>query len=74
MPKNQAEYGHHLVVMPKNEVHGKVGQLQPWVPCEGKHMAEREQKLEIFRSQYPERYAVGKKKEVHPNIAGMMHN
>ena len=29
VPKNQAGYGHHLVVMPNNEVHGQVGQVQP---------------------------------------------
>ena len=27
VPKKQAEYGHHLFLMPKNEVYGRVGQL-----------------------------------------------
>ena len=27
VPNNQAEYGHQLVVMPKNDVHGQVGRL-----------------------------------------------
>ena len=54
VPKNLAEYGHHVVVMPKNEVHGQVGQLQPGTPGVGQHMAECEQKSEIFRPHYPE--------------------
>ena len=45
--------------MPKNEVHGQVGQLQPGTPGVGQHMAESEQKAEIFRAQYPERYTGG---------------
>ena len=28
VPQKQAYYGHYLVVMPKNEVHGQVEQLQ----------------------------------------------
>ena len=28
VPKKKAEYGHHPFVMPKNEVHGRVGQLR----------------------------------------------
>ena len=44
VPKNQAEYGHQLVFMPNNEVHGQVGQIQPGKPGIGQHMAEREQK------------------------------
>ena len=71
--KKQAEYGHHLVVMPNNEAHGQVGQLQPGTPGVGQYTVEREQKSEIFRAQYPERYT-GKKTEVHPTIAGMMQN
>ena len=51
VPKNQAEYGHHLVFMPKNVVNDQVGQLQPGTPGVGQHMAEREQKAEIFRAQ-----------------------
>ena len=43
-PKNQADYGHHLVVVPENEVHGQVGQLQTGATGIGKHMAEREKK------------------------------
>ena len=39
VPRKQAEYGHHLVAMPKNKVHGQVGQLQPGAPGVGKHMA-----------------------------------
>ena len=70
--KNQAEYGHHLVVMPNNELHGQVGQLQPEVPDLGQHMTEREEKAEIFWAQYPERYAEGANTEVHPMIVGMM--
>ena len=57
--KNKADYGHHLVVMPNDEVHGQVGQLQPGTPGVGKHMAEREQKSEIFWAQYPELYTGG---------------
>ena len=37
-------------------------------------MAEREQKPEIFRAQYQERYTWGPNKEVHPTIAGMIQN
>ena len=61
VPKNQAEYGHHLVVMPNNEVRGQVGKVHPGTPGVGQHMAEREQKSEIFWSQYPERYTGGGK-------------
>ena len=32
VPKKQAKYGYHLFVMPKNEAHGQVGQLQPGTP------------------------------------------
>ena len=53
VPKNQADYALHLVVIPKNEAHGQVGQLQPGAPGIGKQMAEREQKAEIFRAYYP---------------------
>ena len=74
VPKKKAEYGHHLVVMPKNEAHGQVLQLQPGTPGVGKHMAEREQKAEIFWAQYLERYTGGTKTEVHPKIAGMVQN
>ena len=49
--KKQAEYGYHLVVMPKNELHGQVGQIQPGTPGVGQHMAERERKMEIFWAQ-----------------------
>ena len=74
VPKNQAEYSHHLFVMPKNELHGRVGQLQPGAPGVGQHMAKYEQKAEIFWAQYPECYTGGKNTEVHPTIAGMMQN
>ena len=74
VPQKQSEYGHHLVVMPNNEAHVQVRQLQPWTSGLGKHMAEREQKAEISWSQYPERYTGGKNTEVHPTIAGMMQN
>ena len=56
MPKKQADYGHHQFIMPKNEVHGRVGQLQQGAPDVGQNMAEHEQKAEIFWAQYPERY------------------
>ena len=72
--KNQAEYGHHLVVILKNEVHGQVGQIQSGTPGVGKHMTEREQKSEIFWSYYPEQYTGGANTELHPTISGMMHN
>ena len=51
MPKNQAKYGHHMFVMTKNEVNVQVGKLQPGAPGVGQHMAEREQKAEIFQAQ-----------------------
>ena len=57
----QAEYSNHLVVMPKNEIHGQVGHLQPGTTGVGKHMAEHEQKAEIFQAQYLERYTGGTK-------------
>ena len=50
MPKKKADYVHHLVFMPKNEVHGQVGKLHLGTPGVGKHMAEREKKAEIFRA------------------------
>ena len=59
VPKKQAEYVHHLVVMPKNEANGQVGQLNPGTPGVGQYTAEREQKAEIFWEQYPERYTGG---------------
>ena len=37
-------------------------------------MAERKQKVEIFRKQYPERYTGEANTEVHPKIAGMIQN
>ena len=40
VPKKQAGYGHHLVVMPKNEAHGQVGHLKPWTPGVGQYTAE----------------------------------
>ena len=74
VPKKQAEYGHQLVVMPKNEVHGQVGQLYPGTLGVGQHMEAHEEKLEIFRSNYPECYTGGENTEVHPTIAGMKKN
>ena len=74
MPKKQAEYGHHLVVKSKNEVHGQVGEIQPGTPVIGQHMAERKQKAKLFRAQYPDRYTGVGHTEVHPMIAGMMQN
>ena len=74
VPKNQAKYGHPPFVMPKNEVHDQVGNLQSGAPYIGQHMAERAPKAEIFRSQYPECYTREGNPEVHPMIAGMMHN
>ena len=47
--KKKSDYSHHLFVMPKNEVNGRVGQLHPVAPGVGQHMAEREKKAEIFR-------------------------
>ena len=61
MPKKKADYGNYLVVMPKNEAHGQVGQLQSGKLGVGQHMVERGQKAEIFWSQYPERYTEGNK-------------
>ena len=37
-------------------------------------MAEREQKVEISRVQYTERYKLEVYTELHPIIAGMIHN
>ena len=48
VPQKQAEYGHHLVVMTKNEVNGQVGQLQPGTPGVGQHMADCEQNRKYF--------------------------
>ena len=74
VPKKQAKYGHHLFVIPKNEVHVQVGQLQPGAPGVGQHVVEREQKAEIFWAHYPERYIGEATTEVHPTIGVMMHN
>ena len=63
-----------MVVMPKNEVHGQVGQIQSGTPGVGQHMAECEKKAEIFRAPYSEHYTGGAKTEVPPTIAGMMQN
>ena len=60
--------------MPNNEVHGQVGQLHPGAPGIGQKMAECEQKVEIFRAKYPERYIGGSNTEVHPTISVMMQN
>ena len=73
-PKKKSEYGHHLVFMSKNGVHGQVGQLQPGTPGAGQHMEEREQKSENFRAQYPERYTRDSNTEVHSTIVGMIQN
>ena len=56
VPKKHAKYGHHLFVMPKNELHGRVGQIYPGAPGVGEKKDKCEQKAEIFRAQYPERY------------------
>ena len=72
--QKQVKYGHHLFVMPNNEVHGQVGQLHPGAPGIGQKMAECEQKVEIFRAKYPERYIGGSNTEVHPTISVMMQN
>ena len=74
MLKNQAKYGHHLFVMTNNEVHGQLGLIQPGVPGVGQHMADREQKEEMFLAQYPEHYTGEANTEVHPMISGMMQN
>ena len=58
--------------MPKNAVHGRVGQLQPGASGVGEHMAKCEQKPEIFWAHYPERYTREANTEVHPTTAGMM--
>ena len=72
MPKKQSKYDHHPFIMPKNEVHGRVGQLQTRAPGVEKHMADHKQKEEIFQAQYPECYKGGVEIEVHPTIARMM--
>ena len=72
--QKKAEYAHHLVVMPKNEAHGQVRQLQPWTQGVGQYTAKREQKAEIFRSQYQECYTGRTNIEVYPTIEGMMQN
>ena len=41
VPKYKSDYGHHLFVMPNNEVHGRVGQIQFGAQGLGKHMSER---------------------------------
>ena len=74
VPQKRAKYGHHLFVVPKNEVHGQVGQIKPGAPGVGQHMVKREQKSEIFRAQYPERYTGETNTEVYPTIAGMIQN
>ena len=58
--------------MPNIEVHGRVLQLQPGEPGVGQHMAERKQKVEIFRAQYPESYTGEANTYVHPTIADTM--
>ena len=73
-PKKQAEYVQHLFFMPNNEVHGRLEKIQTGAPGVGKHMVEREQKVEVFRAQYPERYTGEANIEVHPATAGMVHN
>ena len=74
VPKKQSEYGHHLVIMPKNEAHGQVGQLQPGTPGVGQYTEEREKKAELFQAHYPERYTGRTNTVVHPTISGMMQN
>ena len=56
VPKKQAKYGHHPFVMPKNEVHGRVGQPQPDTLSVGHHKAKHEKNAETFRAQYPDCY------------------
>ena len=56
------------------KAHGQVGQIQPGKTGVSEYMAEREQKSEIFRAQYPERYTGGTNTEVQPTIGGMMQN
>ena len=74
VPEKKAEYGHHLVVIPKNGAHGQVDQLHPGTPGVGQYTAEREQKVEIFLAQYLEGYTGKKNADVHHTIADMMQN
>ena len=60
--------------MRKNEVHGRLGKLQPEASGVGQHMSESEQKMEIFWEQYPYCYTGEANTEVNPEIAGMIHN
>ena len=73
VPKNQAEYSHHLSFMTNNEVHGQVVQLQSGAPGIGQHMAKCEKNAEIFWAQYQEHYTGEENTEVQPIIAGIMH-
>ena len=72
--KNQAEYGHHLVVMPKNEAHGQVGQIQPGTPGVGQHMVEREKKQKPFGHSTQNVIQEGENTEVQPTIKCIMQN
>ena len=46
--KNKSKYGHHPFIMPKNEVHTRIEQLQPRAPGVGQHMDERKKKQKYF--------------------------
>ena len=48
VPKKQAEYDDHLVVMTKYEVHVQLGQLHPGERGVGQHISEREKKRKYF--------------------------
>ena len=73
VPKKKAKYGRHPFFMPKNELHGQVGQLQSGAPGIGQHMAKCEKNKEIFWAQYQEHYTGEENTEVQPIIAGIMH-
>ena len=60
--------------MLKNKVHGQVGELNTSTLGVGHHIADHEQKSEIFQAQYPKRYRGKASTEVNPMIAGMMQN
>ena len=74
VPQKQADNGHHLVVIPENDVHGQVGQIQPGAPGVGQNMGERKKRRKSFGNSTQNVIQRGANIEVHPKVAGIMQN
>ena len=70
-PKREVQYRHPPFVMEKHEVQGRVVQLKPGGGGE-RNFEDRDEKAEVFRGQFADRYTGRVNTNVHPTIASMM--